>query len=61
MFQAPACIDWLEDRVLTNVEYFKGHGKRSFWVVVKGYPIAGWGKSFEDAVRDFCKENKIDY
>ena len=61
MFKAPECIDALEARIGTNVEYFKveRYGIPVWFVRANCLPEEGTGYTIENAVISFIAHNKL--
>jgi hypothetical protein len=58
MFSAPTSVQHLEDRIATNVTFFKGG---NFFVVeARGFSHVGFGRSPDAAVRNFLQRNHLD-
>ena len=62
MFRAPACIDALEARLNTSVEYFhvQGDTRRVYRVQAKCTSAEGLGYTLEDAVHDLLVQMELE-
>ena len=58
MFNAPACVDALEERIATSVTHWKEWKRHC--VKAKGFSHGGKGFTPEAAVRDFLIRNAIE-